>query len=422
MSYEYFTEIAPSYREAENLVTQKYGERARILQRRQKMVGGFFGLFRKDAVEVSGYVPLEPVRKTSSLRPSDGYRPAANRQASGNAHSAKPSESDLAAAKEQILKAAGISDGGTMSKILIEIKNLREEVSKTKQDEGPSPRGDELPTLAEMRSLLEENEFSHKYIQHIIAQCRNLSMADLEDRETVQQKVLEWISESVNVHASVPRARPRVVVLVGPTGVGKTTSIAKLAAQYHLGKIDGRRHSVRIITIDNYRIGAKKQIETYGDIMNIPVESAETPDELKKWLDLYYDVDMIFVDTIGRSPNESETLGRMNKILSVCGAGAEVHLALSASTRATDMKRIMQQFEPFNYQAVLVTKTDETMSLGTVVSCLWEKNKEVSFITDGQSVPHDLKAADKKQFLKRLSGFRVDQQRLETAYEKLELE
>jgi flagellar biosynthesis protein FlhF len=189
-----------------------------------------------------------------------------------------------------------------------------------------------------------------------------------------------------------------------------------LAAQYHLGKIDGKRHSVRIITVDNYRIGAKKQIETYGEIMNIPVESAESPEELKKWIDLYHDVDMIFVDTIGRSPNEFETLGRMNSLLQVCGNSAEVHLAFSASTRGSDIRRIMQQFEPFNYQSVVVTKTDETSSLGTVISGLWEKNKEVSFITNGQSVPHDLVSADKSQFLRRLTGFRVDQDRLEDQY------
>jgi flagellar biosynthesis protein FlhF len=443
MSYEYFTEIASSYREAEDLVTQKYGERATILQRRQKQVGGFLGMFRKDAVEVSGYVSLEPVRRASTAAamqrasgtrrvpaPVSGQGAAAMAGMAGNYGVSSPasrasggtvspqiaaSGGDLESAKEQILRAAGVADSTTMTRILAEIRSLREDVNRSSEDKSDSPEG-EMTSIRQIRDLLEENEFSTRYIEHIMKKCRELSMADLEDFSLVEQKVLEWVSESIDIHDDLPRARPRIVVLVGPTGVGKTTSIAKLAAQYHLGKIDGKRHSVRIITVDNYRIGAKKQIETYGEIMNIPVESAESPEELKKWIDLYHDVDMIFVDTIGRSPNEFETLGRMNSLLQVCGNSAEVHLAFSASTRGSDIRRIMQQFEPFNYQSVVVTKTDETSSLGTVISGLWEKNKEVSFITNGQSVPHDLVSADKSQFLRRLTGFRVDQDRLEDQY------
>jgi flagellar biosynthesis protein FlhF len=418
MSYEYFTEVASSYREAEDLVTQKYGERATILQRRQKQVGGFLGLFRKDAVEVSGYVTLEPVRRPAAAtvpRATATRRVAGPVSAAVAEAAAKSASGDISAAKEQILRAAGVSDSTTMTRILAEIKSLREDVSRS-GTEKHEPRESEPETIKQIRELLEENEFSQRFIEYIVKRCRELSMVELEDPDLVQQKVLEWISGSISIHENLPRSRPRVVVLVGPTGVGKTTSIAKLAAQYHLGKIDGKRNSVRIVTIDNYRIGAKKQIETYGEIMNIPVESAESPEELKKWLDVYHDVDMIFVDTIGRSPNEFETLGRMNTLLQACGTQAEIHLALSACTRSSDIRRIMQQFEPFNYQSVVVTKTDETTSLGTVISSLWEKNKEVSFITNGQSVPHDLVAADKSQFLRRLTGFRVDQNRLEEEY------
>ncbi len=427
MSYEYFTEVAPSYREAEDLVTQKYGERATILQRRQKQIGGFLGLFRKDAVEVSGYVSLEPVRSSNAaaLQRAIGARRAISAAQPGTLQSAAPGsgatrqggggDSSLASAKEQILRAAGVSDSSTMTRILAEIKNLRDDVHRVNGDQGAKNR-EEPESMAKVRELLEDNEFSQKYIDHIMKKCRDLSIADLEDCDTVQQRVLEWVSQSISIYENIPRSRPRIVVLVGPTGVGKTTSIAKLAAQHHLGKIDGRSNSVRIITIDNYRIGAKKQIQTYGEIMNIPVESAENADELKKWLDIYHDVDMIFVDTIGRSPSEIETLSRMNALLQVCGNQAEIHLAVSACTRSSDLRRIMQQFEPFNYQSVVVTKTDETTSLGTIISNLWEKNKEVSFITNGQSVPHDLSAADRSQFLRRLTGFRVDQDRLEEQY------
>ncbi|AHC14602.1 flagellar biosynthesis protein FlhF [Salinispira pacifica] len=445
MSYEYFTEVASSYREAENLVTRKYGGKATITQRRQRQIGGFLGLFRKDAVEVSGFVALEPLgvsRRTSPSRnaAAQGYPYGASpsgatesklnetalrsRAASANGPNGGKG-AGLDAAKQQLLKAAGMNDSVTMTRILAELKNLRDDVTSVTKQQGEQQNGgseSEHQSIAAVRELLDENEFSAKYIEYILKRCRSLSIEDLDDPDLVQERVLEWIGESIGIHEDSPKTRPRVVVLVGPTGVGKTTTIAKLAAQYHLGKIGGAKQTVRILTIDNYRIGAKKQIETYGEIMNIPVEAAESPDDLKKWLDIYHDVDMIFIDTIGRSPNEFETLGKMNTLLQACGAQAEVHLALSACTRSSDIKRIMQQFEPFNYQSVVVTKTDETTSLGTVISSLWEKNKEVSFITYGQSVPHDLKTADTKQFLLRLAGFRIDRQRLDEEYRKVKVE
>lgn len=444
MSYEYFTEVASSYREAEDLVTQKYGGKATITQRRQRQIGGFLGLFRKDAVEVSGFVALEPLGASRRSAPTrnpgaQGYPYTPPRSAAASAQS-KLNEaayrnqaasrsggngSALDTTKQQLLKAAGMNDSVTMTRILAELKNLRDDVSSVTKHQSEQPvngADTEHSSISAIRELLDENEFSAKYIEYVLKKCRSLSIDDLDNPELVQQRVLEWIGESIGIHEDSPKTRPRVVVLVGPTGVGKTTTIAKLAAQYHLGKIGGAKQTVRILTIDNYRIGAKKQIETYGEIMNIPVEAAESPDDLKKWLDIYHDVDMIFIDTIGRSPNEFETLGKMNTLLQSCGAQAEVHLALSACTRSSDIKRIMQQFEPFNYQSVVVTKTDETTSLGTVISSLWEKNKEVSFITYGQSVPHDLKTADTKQFLLRLAGFRIDRQRLDEEYRKVKVE
>ncbi len=419
MSNKYFIEVAASYREAEDLVTQKYGEKARILQRKQKQIGGFLGMFRRDAVEVSGYVNSEPLRRAPASVPTASKRthvPANHRMF--QTESLPVMDSSLDNAKGELLKAAGMKDSVTMTKILAELKNLRDEVNKNSPAHPESKFESEPEALVAVRELLEENEFSTKYAASIAKLCRGLSMDQLEDKEFVQQKVLEWIGDSIHFCVQQPRSRPRIVVLVGPTGVGKTTTIAKMAAQYHLGKIDGIARSVRIITLDNYRIGAKKQIETYGEIMGIPVEAAESGEELKKWLDLYHDVDMIFIDTIGRSPNEFETLGRMNNLLRACGNQAEVHLAVSACTRSSDIKQIMQQFEPFNYSSVIITKIDETNSLGTVISSLWEKNKEVSFLTNGQSVPNDIQKADKKQFLMRLSGFKVDRQRLEEDYDK----
>ena len=230
-------------------------------------------------------------------------------------------------------------------------------------------------------------------------------MDQLEDEKHVQQKVMEWIAESISIRQSTERTYPRVIVLVGPTGVGKTTTVAKLAGLQRNGKLDSKGDSIRIIATDQYRIGALKQIEIFAQILEVPLETAATPAELKKWLDVYHDVDMIFIDTPGHSPNDFAKLSEVNSLLQACGTRAEIYLTLSASTRGADIRRIMQQFEPFNYDSVIVTKTDEASSLGTIISILWEKNKSVSFVSYGQSVPVDLEFADVKRFLQSLTGF-----------------
>jgi flagellar biosynthesis protein FlhF len=178
----------------------------------------------------------------------------------------------------------------------------------------------------------------------------------------------------------------------------------------------GRPLSVRMITIDNYRIGARQQIETYGGIMGVPVSCVETAEDLRKTVAMHSDADLILVDTVGKSPRDAVRLAEMQRLLSACGPGAEVHLALSATTKASDMVQIMRQFEPFDYKAVVITKLDETNRIGNAVSALAERGKPISYLTTGQSVPQDIERARATRLLMNLEGFRPDRSRLEARY------
>jgi len=166
------------------------------------------------------------------------------------------------------------------------------------------------------------------------------------------------------------------------------------------GAVADPAYDVRILTIDTYRIGALQQIQKYGEIMSIPVNAVESVDEMEKQLAIHRDADFIFVDTIGKSPNDYGKLAEVNQM--VRATGGEVHLALSATTKRTDIGEILRQFEPFNYQAVVVTKIDETASVGGIISALREKQKSVSFLTDGQNVPQDIERARPEAFLRRI--------------------
>jgi flagellar biosynthesis protein FlhF len=234
----------------------------------------------------------------------------------------------------------------------------------------------------------------------------------------VHTTVLQWIGESIRLYEPEKKGKPEILILVGPTGVGKTTTIAKLAAMYGLDRGQQHKKDIRILTIDNYRIGAKQQIETYGQIMDVPVSFVESADDMKKFLALYEDADLIFIDTIGKSPRDFRKLGEMNELLALCGRSARVHLAVSATTKAADIAEITQQFEPFKYEAVVVTKMDETNRAGNVISVLAERGKALSFLTDGQRVPQDIERASVMRLLMQLEGFQVSRVDLEKRFSK----
>ncbi|WP_020612465.1 flagellar biosynthesis protein FlhF [Sediminispirochaeta bajacaliforniensis] len=371
---QYFTEQAYTHQEVLRKIREKYGERAKILTQRSIRMGGFLGMFSKEGVEMSGYIAQDP--------------------------GPRPKKSDLADEKKKILES--VRGEKTLQQLLDEVRGLREKI-----EEGPYPvKAEKHQSIEKIERLLSENEFTYTYITAMVERLRKeLSVDQLEDFQLVQDKVLGWIMDTILLAPRTGQDGPQVMILIGPTGVGKTTTIAKMAAIHSLGTKGEKQKSVRLITIDNYRIGARQQIETYGDIMGVPVSCVETYQELQKQVLIYKDTDLVLVDTIGKSPKDYVNLAKMREMLSACGTRAEVHLALSATTKASDVKDILAQFEPFGYSSVVLTKLDETMRIGNIISSLYEKRKILSYITNGQSVPEDILQADRMVLLKTLEGF-----------------
>jgi flagellar biosynthesis protein FlhF len=407
---EYFVEQAPTHREAEERVRLKYGDQARIMHHRSVRMGGFLGLFTREGVEVTGYFSHEPRRQVGAdaVGRGGGAQSGAGR-AGGGVAVASPIEG-VRSLEEEKRKLLDVMRGGdkTIETVLDEIRSLRDSLGAN--------GGDEHPMIAEIRSLLEQNDFSPSYIRTMLDRMRKeLSVDELADRDGVHGRVVEWIGESIRIHEPRASGRPEILILVGPTGVGKTTTIAKLAAMYGLERSQKSR-DIRVLTIDNYRIGARQQIETYGQIMDIPVSFVESAEDMRKYLALYQDADMIFVDTIGKSPRDFRKLGEMNELLSMCGSRARVHLAVSATTKTCDVAEIATQFEPFKYEAVVVTKMDETTRGGNIISVLSEREKPISFLTDGQRVPQDIERATRVRLLMNLDGFNVSRATLEKQF------
>jgi len=410
---EIFVEQGKSRRECVDKIVEKYGARFHITRQRTVPVGGFLGLFTHEGVELEFYIP--PVIANISGRQS--YRTDAAQSAA-----------DFEKAKQDVIAAAGRDparlsrpEDASQSKILEELREIRSKIDAS------SAKKDDHPSIVRITELLRENDFSDAYISAMQEKARGeLSLDTLDDFSAVQERLLEWIGETIKIY-NEPFVSPRntvnregrITALVGPTGVGKTTTIAKLAAIYGIGLDEQGRPplSVRIITIDAFRIGARAQIESYGEIMRIPVTYVDNRRDLRKEIALYQEEnDLILIDTIGKSPKDSAKLGEMKEWLDVCGSHLEVHLVLSASTKTSDIAGILRQFEPFNYRSVIVSKLDETSHVGNIISALADKGKSISYITDGQKVPDFIRKANVVSFLTNLDNFVVDREKIDKRF------
>ncbi|MDR1837147.1 MAG: flagellar biosynthesis protein FlhF [Treponema sp.] len=421
---EMYKQQGTSRKDCELKIVEKYKVPFHVLSEKEIRIGGFMGLFSRPGVEIEFYFthahyrnPLTHGYNTNAPISWHVHEPENRRQ-----HTAANLEEE----KRKVLAAAGknydeIAASGreASQQILDSLKEIKEKI------ESGGRKKEEHPAFVRAAELLKVNDFSENYINGMLERLRKeLSLETLGDMEAVQNHLLEWVGESISIYKEDGKPRSqRIMILVGPTGVGKTTTITKLAAIYGIGTSEIPSVNVRMITIDAFRIGAKEQLEKYGDIMQIPVSyvegktAVEGKMALRKEIALFsQETDLFLIDTIGKSPKDAAKLGEIKEILEGCGRGAEIHLVICAGTKTSDIEDILRQFEPFNYRSVILTKMDETYHIGNVISALSEKKKSVSYITDGQKVPNDIKKASVVRFLINLDGFRVDREKIENRF------
>jgi flagellar biosynthesis protein FlhF len=219
--------------------------------------------------------------------------------------------------------------------------------------------------------------------------------ADLETAvRALEPLIQEWLQGGGPIQTG---AGPTIVALVGPTGVGKTTTIAKLAANFRLLA----QKDVGLITIDTYRVAAVEQLRTYGDIIGIPVEVVLTPSALKQALDRFQNKDLVLIDTAGRSPTNRMHLNELKGFLDFPHP-KEVHLVLSATTNRANLQKVVEAFAPVGIDRLAFTKIDESVAFGGLVSTAYALGKPLSYLTTGQSVPDDIREADPQAIARSL--------------------
>ena len=397
-----------TYEECKEKLFNTYGKDFRITNKvTDWRPGGFLHLGKKPVTVVS-YI----VNHQKSYSP-DGGR---------SYYQDKVSESEqLARNRDAILQQNNnVIVNKQITEVTKSIEQLRDEMSKQLQHIAVSAQ-DKHESIQRIEDMLEQNEFSFSYIKMIEEKIRNdFSLEQLDNFELVERRVVDWIGESISLAKDSVYRPPHVYIIVGPTGVGKTTTLVKLAAQFvkeYANEHEGKRPAICFITTDTMRVGAMEQLERWGKHMGSRVYKAERAEDLKV---LYDDnranMDAIFIDTSGFSPNDATHIAQMKMLLEVPGMNPDIYLAFTAGTKARDLQNIMQNYEPFGYKSVIVTKCDESEQFGNVISVLYDKHKSISYITHGQVASRDITKANVVDFLIRLENFKVDRIHIEDKF------
>lgn len=283
-------------------------------------------------------------------------------------------------------------------KLLDDEKKAVEEEKKQVETENEI----EMYTKLVYNKLLEQ-EVDEKYANQIIGEIdRNVKQDAGLDYilSTVYQKMILKLGEAKPI--TLDGTLPKVVFFIGPTGVGKTTTIAKIASKFTLED----KKKVAMLTADTYRIAATEQLHTYADILNVPFKVVYTPEEIQKAVLEYADYDLIVVDTAGHSYQNAQQLSDIKKFLDSVDdrQQKEIFLVLSATTKYKDLLNIVDSYKGVEDYKLIFTKLDETTCFGNVLNLKLYTDAELSYLTCGQNVPDDIEKLDAQRVVKQLLG------------------
>ena len=268
---------------------------------------------------------------------------------------------------------------------------------ETGKGEGTLPTGEMPAPLFEIYTKLIDNDVRIDLADKIVGAVRDeLDAVELRDPVVVRQAVLRKVEDTIRTrseslltidHVSTA-GRPRVIALVGPTGVGKTTTVAKLAATYKL------RHQkkVGLITSDTYRIAAVEQLKTYAGIIGLPLKVANSPQEMADAIEELSECDIVVIDTAGRSQNDSRRLEELAEFAAAAQPD-ETHLVLSTTVGDNVLRKTADRFKALGPDRCILTKLDEAVTTGPIAGLCDRIGLPLSFVTVGQEVPDDLEPA-----------------------------
>lgn len=260
------------------------------------------------------------------------------------------------------------------------------------------------PEFASIYKQAKESGMKEDHLQAIMkATIENMPTSMKMNKDAVQRYFYSFLRNMLPCRIESDIKKQKIMMLVGPTGVGKTTTLAKLAFRYAYGD---KRYKTGIITLDTYRIGAVEQLFQYAKMMKLPIIDSIEPKDLDEAIKSLNNCEVILVDTIGNSQYDHTKLAKTKEFLSHSNAQIDVNLVISANTKHEDLLEIYNNFSFLNIDTLIITKFDETKVFGNIFSLIYETNIPMSFFSIGQEVPDDIKIAN-SDFLVRciLEGF-----------------
>ncbi len=248
-----------------------------------------------------------------------------------------------------------------------------------------------------------DNEMDEKYVNSILEDASRTKKADLPFDyllANIYQKMVLKFGKSEGITPS--EDGPKIVWFIGPTGVGKTTTIAKLAGKYCVED----KKKVALLTADTYRIAAAEQLRTYANILETPFRVIYTPEEMQTAVDDYWDCDYIFIDTAGRSHQNEEQLEKTKEMVDGLKRPEDyqVFLVLSATTKYKDLQKIADCYGKIAKFELVFTKLDETEAVGNLLNMKLYTGASIAYVTCGQNVPDDMEVFDPQKTVKQILG------------------
>ncbi|MGL5574136.1 MAG: flagellar biosynthesis protein FlhF [Sarcina sp.] len=353
--------------EAMRQIRQELGSEAVIVSERKVRQAGVKGIFGKKMIEVTA-------AKDTKKKKTNNFREEKSEDEVLNALKVAMAKNTEVKKETEIKKVCENNKKETLNiELHNEVKEMKAILNKIVkvEDEG-------------LKKLLKNEDVIEDVIEEIFEGTTDESIAK------------ERLVNLINVESSNLEG---VTVLVGPTGVGKTTTIAKLAGKLSLME----NKKVGLITVDTYRIGAVDQLKTYAQIMNVPFEVVINIQEMENAIHNMKDCDVVLIDTTGRSSKNVMQISELRAFVEKAKPN-NISLVVSATTKNKDLKLIIDAYRQLNYKDIIITKLDETSSKGTILNVGYYSKKAIRYITTGQGVPNDIENCLKEKIMSDILG------------------
>jgi flagellar biosynthesis protein FlhF len=389
------------------LVKTEMGKDAVILHTRTLQSRRWLGLRRKKSVEITAGSGLNVTSRGIRKSTGPAQNAAAAQSSSAPIGRTRPASAPVAPQRaaqspgKDLLDtpAAGRAMMMSISSEVRELRSVMEDlVRRSKRDAAPQVPED----LFDHYSHLIQNQVAEELATNMVRHLQTYRPDQLQQSGFIREKLSEQVERMIPVSGAIERKKQEgahIVALIGPTGVGKTTTLAKLAANLQLRE----KRRVGLITIDTYRIAAIDQLRKYAELIGSPIKAVNTPEDLREAILGMNDCEFILIDTAGRSPTDTLKLNELKGFLDAAQPD-EVHLVLSLAASQSCIERAIERFGQVRVDKIIFTKLDEAVHVGVVLNVVKKVNKTLSYVTTGQNVPDDIEVGKGSKLAQMLLG------------------